>query len=123
MFLILGKENFERCKLTLKQLKQMVRTAHDNFFMISDERIYALEDLLSAFGMDDDDDDVDNDVKSKVALAKTPSVDLNQIEFMRTSYGSFNRCKRIVCINNTDDQLALLDVLLPNIHNFNCEKF
>jgi hypothetical protein len=119
LFSILGKENFERCKLTLKHLKEMGKISHDNFFMIPDERIYALEDLLSAFGMDDD----DYECADMLALPPTMAIDPNQVRWMKTSHGSFNPCTCILLVNAEDDQLAMLDYLAPNEHHFKCEEF
>ena len=120
MFLVLGKENFERCRLTLKGLKEMVKKSHDNFFMITDERIYALEDLLSAFGMDDNDDDDETVI---LALSPSKDINLNQVQWMKTSYGRFNACKCILPVPKECNRLAMLDYLVPTEHHFECEKF
>lgn len=116
---MLGKENFERCKLTLKNLKEMVKTTHGKFFMIPDERIYALEDLLSAFGMDDDDDNG----TTMLALPPNMVIDLKQVQWMKTSHGSFNACKCILPVTTEDNQLEMLDYLVPREHHFKCEEF
>ena len=120
MFFVLGKENFERCRLTLKGLKEMVKKSHDNFFTVTDERIYALEDLLSAFGMDDIDDDDETVV---LALSPSKDINLNQVQWMKTSYGRFDPCKCILPVPKGCNQLAMLDYLVPTQHHFECEEF
>ncbi|CAF3193813.1 unnamed protein product [Rotaria socialis] len=114
-----GKENFDRCKQALTSLKQMTNRTHDEFFAISQERIYALEDLLTAFGMDDDDSE---NISSR-SRAMNMKINLDQIEYMKMGHSIYHACKLVLPVTDEDDQLTLLNCLLLSEHHFDCEEF
>jgi len=123
-----GKDNFQRCKQSLKKLKSLESTLYDSFFSIPDERIQALEDLLSAFGMDDDDDDGSgtSDCASRLNMLTTNtdlSIDIYRLEYFKTNYG-YQNCNTIHNVDVDDvSQLDVLAQMLPIDHNFDCEQF
>ncbi|UJR06635.1 hypothetical protein I4U23_010919 [Adineta vaga] len=109
-----GKDNYERCKQSLKNLKMSENEMYDRFFYIPDERIQALEDLLSAFGMDNDSPNFTNPTNIH-AIDHNKSFDIDNIEYLKTDLG-YNACQKIIKTNDEDDQLAMLAQLIPNKH-------
>jgi hypothetical protein len=116
-----GKDNFERCKQSLKNLKLSENSCHDRFFVIPDARIQALEDLLSAFGMDDEPQNSAN-ATTMLPITDSISIDINNIEYLKTHFG-YHACKIVETVNDEDDQLTMLARLVPSAHNFDCETF
>jgi hypothetical protein len=116
-----GKDNFELCKQSLKTLKLSENTCHDRFFVIPDARIQALEDLLSAFGMDDEYPSSAN-ATSMFAITSNIPIDINNIEYLKTQFG-YHACKIVETVNDKYDQLTALARLVPSAHNFDCETF
>jgi len=122
-----GKDNFECCKQSLKKLKSLESTLYDSFFSIPDERIQALEDLLSAFGMDDDDGDGSGtsdcaNQLNMLAIDTRSSIDIYRIEYFKTIYG-YQACSIINDVHSNISQLDVLAQMLPIDHNFDCERF
>ncbi|CAF0848961.1 unnamed protein product [Adineta ricciae] len=115
-----GKENYERCKESLKKLNASENAMCDRFFYIPDERIQALEDLLSAFGMDNDSSNSTN-LTNIHAIDHNESFDLINIEYLKNHLG-YNACQKIIKMNDEDDQLVLLTQLMPNKHGLNHEN-
>jgi hypothetical protein len=116
-----GKDNFERCKQSLQNLKLSENTCHDRFFVIPDARIQALEDLLSAFGMDDEHPSSSN-ATSMFSIASSIPVDINNIEYLKTHFG-YHACNIAEIVDDENDQLTMLASLVPSEHNFDCETF
>ncbi|CAF0841481.1 unnamed protein product [Didymodactylos carnosus] len=116
-----GKDNFERCKQSLKILKSSENTYHDRFFVIPDERIQALEDLLSAFGMDDDNTNLANP-SGMCTIASNITVDVKNIRYLKTDLG-YRACNFVEEVDANSDQLIMLPCLVPGELGFNCEMF
>ncbi len=102
-------------------MKLSENTYQDRFFVIPDARIQALEDLLSAFGMDDEPPNSTN-VTTVLPIEGSVTVDINNIEYLKTQFG-YHACKIVETVNDENDQLSMLARLVPSAHNFECEKF
>jgi hypothetical protein len=116
-----GKDNYERCKQSLKALKLSENTSYDRFFVIPDARIQALEDLLSAFGMDDEPSSSAN-ATTMLPISGDILVDRKKIEYLKTQFG-YHACKIVETVDDENDQLTMLARLAHNKHNFDSEKF
>ena len=121
MMFIVGRDNFELCKQSLKALKLSENTYHDRFFVIPDARIQALEDLLTAFGMDDEPSSFEN-TTTMLAIGDSTLFDINNIEYVKTPCG-YNACRIVQTVNDEYDQLTMMTCLVPCEHNFECEMF
>ena len=116
-----GQDNFQICKKSLKNLKLSESTYQDRFFVIPDERIQALEDLLSAFGMDDDDTFNFTNQESMLAVTSNIPIDITNIEYYNSLLG-YQACKIVEKVKE-DNQLTMLARLISSEHAFDCEAF
>ncbi|CAF1650590.1 unnamed protein product [Rotaria magnacalcarata] len=116
-----GKDNLEQCKQSLTQLKLSENNGHDRFFVIPDERIQALEDLLSAFGMADDNFNFPSPVNI-TAICSNTVFDVNNIQCLKTHLG-YQACQAVKKLNEEDDQLTTIAQIVHREHNFDCEIF
>ena len=96
-------------------------TYDDRFFAIPDERIQALEDLLSAFGMDEDDRFNRTNSTNMLAITEDVPIDIENIEYFKSLLG-YQACKIVEKVND-DNQLTMLAHLIRTEHDFDCEAF